>query len=99
MNNDLSQSIITRLDDIRNATLLAAKDTLTIEECSLLTGFSVSTLHSYTSRRVIPFFKRGKCCFFSKKQVENWLTACPVPTREETLQKAATYTAINKPKF
>lgn len=93
---DFAQILMTQLEEIKKATLLGSKDTLTISECSMLTGLSVKTLYKYTSRRMIPFSKRGKIVFFSKKQVEDWLMAYTVPTNEKIEQQATTYVATHK---
>lgn len=90
-----AELILQRLDEIRNAALLAAKDTLTIQECALLTGLSVSTLYTKTCNKEIPHFKRGKYTYFDKKTIERWLRANPVESDGEVETAAATYAALN----
>lgn len=87
--------IMKKLEQIRQATLLGAKDTLTVEECSLLTNYTVHWLHQLTSRREIPHFKKGNRVYFSKKAIERWLQSNPVPTVQETESQAATYVALH----
>ena len=89
-------TLLGKLEDIKRATLLGVKDTLTIDECSMLTGYSVPALYSFTSTRQIPHFKRGKHLFFSKSEVEKWLQANPVPTQEQISKEATTYVATHK---
>lgn len=87
-------SIREGLEAIKIATLIGTKDVLTLDECCMLTGYSKSMLYTFTSKRVIPHFKRGKHLFFSKQQIQDWLTANPVPTTTEIEQDALTYTAF-----
>lgn len=82
-------AIMERLDDIKRATLIGVKDTLTIEECAMLTGYSVQTLYTFT-------FKRGNYLYFSKQEVEKWLRSNPVPTVQQINQEATTYVATHK---
>jgi excisionase family DNA binding protein len=89
-----AELILQRLDEIKNATLLAGKDTLTIQECALLTGLSVSTLYTKTCNKEIPHFKRGKYTYFDKKTIERWLRAHPVASDEEVETAAATHAAL-----
>lgn len=94
--SELGREIMERLEDIKRATLIGVKDTLTIEECAMLTGYSVQTLYTFTSKREIPHFKRGNYLYFSKREVERWLQSNPVPTAQQTRQQASTYVATHK---
>lgn len=93
-----AELVLAQLDDIRRATLIGVKDTLTLEECAMLTGYSVQSLYTFTSKRQIPHFKRGNYLYFSKKAVEQWLQSNPVPTLAETGSEASTYVAAHKGK-
>lgn len=94
--SDIGKAIMEELRDIKRATLIGVKDTLTIDECALLTGYSVQTLYTFTSKREIPHFKRGNYLYFSKKEVENWLKSNPVPTARQISQNADTYIITHK---
>ena len=51
-------------------------------------GISVSTLHRWTSRREIPFYKPGgKLLYFSRLDLDAWLLRNRIPT---TLENSAT---------
>lgn len=93
-----AELVLAQLDDIRRATLIGVKDTLTLEECAMLTGYSAQSLYTFTSKRQIPHFKRGNYLYFSKKAVEEWLQSNPVPTLTETGSEASTYVATHKSK-
>lgn len=92
-----SEAVMAKLEDIRRATLIGSKDTLTLEECSMVTGYSIQSLYSFTSKRLIPHFKRGNYLYFSKQEIEEWLQSNRVPTQEELEQEAVTYTTLNRP--
>lgn len=94
--SEFTNAVMSKLEDIRRATLIGSKDTLNIEECAMLTGYSVQSLYTFTSKRQIPHFKRGNYLYFSKKAVEQWMQSNPVPTTDETSCKAATYVATHK---
>lgn len=93
---ELGKAIMERLDEIKRATLIGVKDTLTIEECAMYTGYSVQSLYAFTSKRVIPHFKRGNYLFFSKRQVDEWLQSNPVPTASAINSEATTFVATHK---
>ena len=46
---------------------------LSIKEASSFLNLAQQTLYGFTSKRVIPFFKRGKKLYFKKSELENWL--------------------------
>lgn len=92
-----SEAVMAKLEDIRRATLIGSKDTLTLEECAMVTGYSIQSLYSFTSKRLIPHFKRGNYLYFSKQEIEKWLQSNRVPTQEELEQEAVTYTTLNRP--
>lgn len=94
--SNFGQAIMERLDEIKRATLIGVKDSLTIEECAMYTGYSVQSLYAFTSKREIPHFKRGNYLFFSKRQVEEWLQSNPVPTTQEINSEASTFVATHK---
>ena len=52
-----------------------ADDIIGIDRAAKLIGLSKSTIYSMTSKKKIPFIKRGDLnrLFFSKKALENWL--------------------------
>ncbi len=86
-----------RLDKIERMVLMGAKDVLTLEEVSLMTGFSVSNIYRMTSNRTIPFYKPlGGKLFFDKKEIENWLRKNKQETVAATESKAATYCFTHK---
>ena len=86
-----------RLSKIERLVMLGSKDMLTIEDVSLMTGFSVGNIYRMTSNKTIPFYKPlGGKIFFDKTEIENWLRTNKVETDAVTKAKANTYCFINK---
>ena len=86
-----------RLDKIERLVLMGSKDMLTIEDVSLMTGFTVSNLYRMTSKKTIPFYKPlGGKIFFDKTEIENWLRSNKVDTKAVTESKANTYCFTHK---
>lgn len=49
------------------------KEILTVDEAAEFTGLAKQTLYSFTSRREIPHFKRGKGIRFRRCELEQWM--------------------------
>lgn len=76
----------------RVAELLAPtqKDVLTAREAAEYMGVTLQYLYRLTSARLVPHSKPlGKVLYFSRHELEEWLTANRVPTVEETRTRAA----------
>lgn len=94
--SNFNEAVMAKLEDIRRAALIGSKDTLTLEECAMMTGYSTQSLYAFTSKRLIPHFKRGNYLFFSKQEIEKWLQSNRIPTVEETSSIGTTYTATGR---
>lgn len=46
---------------------------LTLEQACEFLNLAKQTLYSFTSRRIIPFSKRGKKLYFKKSELEEWV--------------------------
>lgn len=76
---------------------LCQKEVLTLEEVSEYTGMSKSTLYKLTANRMIPHSKpNGKCCFFYRSKLEDWLMSSPVATQTDLDSEAIAYCTRNK---
>lgn len=53
------------------------------------------TLYGYTSRRKIPFLKKGKKLYFRRSDLEDWLQSGRRKTVEEIAAEAGTFTLKN----
>lgn len=75
--------LVKRLERIEKMLSAGLSPVMDLDGCSLLTGFSKSHLYKLTAAREIPFYKKGKCLFFDRSEIENWLKAERVKTTEE----------------
>lgn len=46
---------------------------LNVKEAADFMDLATQTLYGYTSKRLIPFVKRGKKLYFQKEELEKWL--------------------------
>ena len=91
--NEINQIVATKLDEIKRVTLLGVKTMLTIEDCSLITGYCKKSLLNLCNKKKIPHYKRGGMVYFSKQEIEDWMKGTRIPTEEEISQQALTYMA------
>ncbi len=93
----MEEKIMAELAEIKSLTLLASKNVLTIDDVSLLTGISKSTLYKMTCKKQLPHYKpNSKLLFFDRKEIEEWAKQNRVNTWAEAEQKALAYTVANK---
>lgn len=93
------QEVLTRLDTIQQASLLQAKEVLTTEDVTLLTGIPLSTIYKMTSRKEIPHYKprgTGSKLYFKKSEINDWLLHGKRKARQEIEDEADTYLAIHE---
>ena len=96
MSNEEYNQLNSRLDRIERLALIGAKNVLSLEETSELTGFSIGHLYRLTSQKQIPHFKKNRKLYFLKSDIEEWLTEQRVLTNSEIESKATTYMATHK---
>lgn len=81
-----------RLARLESLLLTGTKEVLTLDECSMFTGYSKNHLYRLTSQRVIPFYKpMGGTIYFKKQEIEEWLLQNRQATEAEINSKATTY--------
>jgi excisionase family DNA binding protein len=85
------EKILIQLQELKQLTLLGAKNALNIEEAAILTGYSVSRLRKLVAMNAIPYYKStgGKFIYFKKSELENWMLAYRVNTNHEAELAAA----------
>lgn len=72
-----------RVENLENV-LRNGKDVLTLEEASLYTGISRSTLYKLTSSHEIPYYKpHGKLILFERKELLAWVRSNRIPAKCE----------------
>ena len=82
------------INKILNYSLLAAKNVLTLEDVSLLTGLSKSHLYKLTCNHQIPHYKpNAQQLYFDRAEIEAWMKQGKVSTVDESEQMAALYLA------
>lgn len=90
------KEITEQLDRIEALTSIGAKGVLNVDEVCLYTGLSKSRIYSLCSAHKIPHYKQGKI-YFSKKELEQWLTSHKVITTAEAESKATLH-SLNSPR-
>ena len=76
-----------RVEKLENV-LHNGKDVLTLEEASLYTGISRSTLYKLTSAHEIPYYKpHGKLILFEREELLAWVRSNRVPAKREDEDK------------
>lgn len=79
-------------DMIAEKTMFLSKDLLTAEEAARYMGVAKSYLYKLTMRRSIPHYKpMGKMCYFTRTEIDEWLTQNRVKTAEEVDEMALEY--------
>ena len=83
-----------KLDKILIYSLLAAKNVLNIDDVSVLTGLSKSTLYKMTCSKEIPFYRpNGKLIYFDRKEIECWMKRNRVAATFEIQDNAVDFVA------
>lgn len=87
----MEEMILNEIRELKTLTLLAAKNTLTLEDVCALYGFSRSTIYKLTSAKAIPHYRRGKVLFFDKAEIDAWAKENRINTQAEAQQAALAY--------
>jgi excisionase family DNA binding protein len=96
----MEQKILSELQELKNLTLLNAKQALTMSDTALLTGLSKSHIYKLVCAKKIPYYKSqgGKLTYFDKSELNKWLLQNRVKTSDELETEAATYVVTGKAK-
>ena len=94
--NQILSSIDKKIDDLKKSQMeiTGEKDStrlMTITEASKFLNLSKSAIYSKTSKRMIPFVKKGKRLYFVKSDLLNWLNK-----GKREAQESAMETSIEK---
>lgn len=91
------QELNDKLDNLKYLILATTKEVLTIAECAIITGMSVTHLYRLTSQKEIPFYKpMGGKIYFKRSEIEDWLLQGRQATNAEISSRATTYCITNK---
>jgi excisionase family DNA binding protein len=73
-------------------------DFLSIKEASEFLKLAVTTIYSLTSKRLIPYYKKGKKLFFRKDDLLKWMNSGRCKDQSEISGLASDYVQSNKRK-
>jgi excisionase family DNA binding protein len=96
----MENQILSELQEIKQLTVLGAKQALTMNDASLLTGLSKSHIYKLVCAKKIPYYKSqgGKLTYFDKNELTTWQLKHRVKTADEIETEAATYCVTGKAK-
>lgn len=72
---------------------------MSIQEVAEYLDISVGTIYKKTSKREIPFIRKGKRLYFMKHEIDEWLLEGRNKTQEEIEKQAADYIMKNPIKW
>jgi len=86
------------LQELKNLTLLAAKQALNMNDAALLTGLSKSHIYKLTCEKSIPHYKSqgNKLTYFDKDELNKWMLKNRVCTSSEIEAQAINYVVTGK---
>lgn len=84
-------SLQKEMQELKNLTLLSAKEALTMSDAALLTGLSKSHLYKLVCYKKIPYYKShgGKLVYFEKNELNSWMLQHRIKTNDEIEHEAA----------
>ena len=99
----MSQVIVTSKDELENLIQTTLRKILgefgrqsteqeqdkifSVKEASVFLNLAQQTLYGFTSKREIPFIKRGKKLYFRKSELETWLLEGKKKSKGEILNE------------
>jgi excisionase family DNA binding protein len=99
----MNQVIVTSKDELENIILLSVRKVLgeqrnyneaqdndpmfSIKEACAFLNLAQQTLYGFTSKREIPFIKRGKKLYFRKSELNSWLLEGKKKSKSELLKE------------
>jgi excisionase family DNA binding protein len=83
----LNQEILSSFKDPEVETEKNNSEIMDIEEAAIYLKMAKQTVYSMISRKILPYFKRGKRVFFRKAELLSWLEKGRKYTNEEILAK------------
>ncbi|EMR03394.1 helix-turn-helix domain-containing protein [Cesiribacter andamanensis] len=85
--------ILIKESQVNNITNAPEEEIITVEGASQFLHLAVPTIYGLVNRRAIPFMKKGKRLFFSKKELTAWLKSGSRRTLIELTQDAPFFSA------
>jgi excisionase family DNA binding protein len=81
----LNKEILSEAKLPEEETVSNTSEIMNIEEAAVYLKMAKQTVYSMISRKLLPYFKRGKRVFFRKAELLTWLEKGRKYTREEIL--------------
>ncbi len=72
INDSVKKAILEQKGISQTKTEITAQ-LLTVEQACEFLNLAKQTLYGFTSKRIIPFLKRGKKLYFKKSELEEWV--------------------------
>lgn len=100
MSEEIKQELDAMRAEQRQILLLYSKDVFTVEELGMYTGLKKSYIYKLVCLKKIPYYKGqgGKCVYFKKSEINDWMCSQRFKTVEEMQSEAACYVAKNPTK-
>jgi excisionase family DNA binding protein len=73
------------VDSASNEPHVINSEILSLKEASLFLNLASQTIYGFTSKREIPFIKKGKKLYFQKSVLEKWLLEGKCKSKAEIL--------------
>lgn len=75
------EEIMKLADKIAAKVSLQQRDIMTFDEACDYTGLKRSVLYKLTASKAIPHFRpTGRRCYFSRSELDQWMTSNPIKT-------------------
>lgn len=83
------QFSVSQITQIARVMAISSKPLISFDEATLYMDCSKSFLYKLTAQKVLPYFKpSGKCIYFQREDIENWIKSNRVATEQELTDKA-----------
>jgi excisionase family DNA binding protein len=94
----MEERILSELHEIKQLTVLGAKQALTMSDAAMFTGLSKSHLYKMVCGKKIPYYKSqgGKLTYFDKDELTAWMLQRRIKTADELETEAANYIVSGK---
>ena len=92
LKKSLSEILPQLLSDARKS----LPDILDMRQAAEFLKLKINTLYEKTSRRLVPFFKKGNKLYFRRDELQQWIQDGKVKTRDELQSEASSYSLLKK---
>ena len=72
----------------------SGKEIMNVQQVAKYLNIAKQTVYGMTSRREVPYYKRGNRLYFQKSDIDEWLLSTRRKTIEEIKMEAASYLKV-----